>query len=187
MRQPLAVYQTLVSSAHRSDQAFSSAGPGKRGAPRTVASAMVRLHRETSEGICNHTVTSDRLTFSDIWGLNPGPCTYPRPSKHPSGQLQLDHQELHHSVNRYLSWNQAITREGELCCTVTESPPCGPPCDEIGNRPIAPGQSPPVRSPLVLVTPVKRPPPDEMPYAVRSPPRSNAPPHAQNCFFVYLA
>ena len=39
-----------------------------------------------------------------------------------------------------------------------------------GDRPIAPRSiaPPPVRSPLVLVTPVKRP-PGEMPYAVRSP------------------
>ena len=44
-----------------------------------------------------------------------------------------------------------------------------------------PGQSPPrSEAPLVLVTPVKRP-ADEMPYAVKSPPRSKAP-HTQNVF-----
>ena len=38
-----------------------------------------------------------------------------------------------------------------------------------------PGQSPPVRSPLGFGHPGQTPTPDEMPYAVKSPPRSNAP------------
>ena len=49
---------------------------------------------------------------------------------------------------------------------------------EDGDRPIAPRSE----APLVLVTPVKRP-PGEMPYVVRSP--LGQMPHAQNCFCLF--